>query len=200
MAKSIYVGNLPFETTGEELALLFRNFGTVTRGEVITDRFSGRSRGFGLVEMPSDEEADARDQGSERASPKAAAHWSSTRPVPRATVAVGPRRGGRERYRQGRTRPSQGRQQRCRSATIAGKTDRCDAAASVPSRPSPIVLLHSRRPVLPRDPPATITKSPRSALGVASEHAILLNSSRFVRAWKLPRSTVAPPCEIGIRR
>jgi len=58
MAKSIYVGNLPFATTGEELALLFRNFGTVTRGEVITDRFSGRSRGFGLVEMPSDEEAE----------------------------------------------------------------------------------------------------------------------------------------------
>ena len=58
MAKSIYVGNLPFETTGEELAQLFRAFGTVTSGEVIIDRFTGRSRGFGLVEMPRDEEAD----------------------------------------------------------------------------------------------------------------------------------------------
>lgn len=58
MAKSIYVGNLPFETTGEELTQLFRQFGTVKSGEVIIDRFSGRSRGFGLVEMPSDEEAD----------------------------------------------------------------------------------------------------------------------------------------------
>lgn len=58
MAKSIYVGNLPFETTGEELAQLFRTFGSVTSGEVIIDRFSGRSRGFGFVEMPSDDEAD----------------------------------------------------------------------------------------------------------------------------------------------
>ena len=58
MAKSIYVGNLPFETTGEDLAQLFRTFGSVTSGEVIIDRFSGRSRGFGFVEMSSDDEAD----------------------------------------------------------------------------------------------------------------------------------------------
>jgi len=58
MAKSIYVGNLPFETTGEELAQLFRTYGSVTHGEVIIDQFSGRSRGFGFVEMSSDDEAD----------------------------------------------------------------------------------------------------------------------------------------------
>ena len=58
MAKSIYVGNLPFETTGEELAQLFRTYGSVTSGEVILDKFSGRSHGFGFVEMPSNDEAD----------------------------------------------------------------------------------------------------------------------------------------------
>ena len=52
MAKSIYVGNLPFETTGEELAQLFRQFGTVSSGEVIVDRFSGRSRGSAWWRCP----------------------------------------------------------------------------------------------------------------------------------------------------
>ena len=49
---------MPFKTTDEELAQWFRHFGTVTSGEVITDRYTGRSRGFGLVEMPKDDEAD----------------------------------------------------------------------------------------------------------------------------------------------
>src|SRR4051812_30716949 len=59
MGKNIYVGNLPYDTTGDDLVELFQQFGTVTSGQVIIDRFSGRSRGFGFVEMAQDSEAQA---------------------------------------------------------------------------------------------------------------------------------------------
>src|SRR3954471_25021532 len=58
MAKNIYVGNLPYETTGDDLVELFQAHGAVTSGQVIIDRFSGRSRGFGFVVMANDDEAD----------------------------------------------------------------------------------------------------------------------------------------------
>jgi cold-inducible RNA-binding protein len=58
MAKNIYVGNLPYETTGDDLVELFQTYGSVISGQVIIDRFSGRSRGFGFVEMGDDQEAD----------------------------------------------------------------------------------------------------------------------------------------------
>lgn len=48
---NIYIGNLPFETTGQELADIFAEFGEVTSAKIITDRESGRSRGFGFIEM-----------------------------------------------------------------------------------------------------------------------------------------------------
>lgn len=51
MAKNLYVGNLPFSTTDEELQEAFSQFGTVIRAQVIMDRETGRSRGFGFVEM-----------------------------------------------------------------------------------------------------------------------------------------------------
>jgi RNA recognition motif-containing protein len=51
MSKNIYVGNLPFSTTSEELRAAFAQFGTVTRAQVTMDRETGRSRGFGFVEM-----------------------------------------------------------------------------------------------------------------------------------------------------
>ena len=51
MAKNLYVGNLPFSTTSEDLEQLFGQHGTVTRAQVMTDRETGRSRGFGFVEM-----------------------------------------------------------------------------------------------------------------------------------------------------
>jgi cold-inducible RNA-binding protein len=51
VAKNLYVGNLPFGTTSEELEQLFSQHGTVTRAQVMTDRETGRSRGFGFVEM-----------------------------------------------------------------------------------------------------------------------------------------------------
>jgi RNA recognition motif-containing protein len=51
MSKNIYVGNLPFTTTADDLLSWFGDHGTVTRAQVATDRDSGRSRGFGFVEM-----------------------------------------------------------------------------------------------------------------------------------------------------
>jgi RNA recognition motif-containing protein len=51
MSKNIYVGNLPFSTTSEDLRTAFSQFGTVTRAQVTMDRETGRSRGFGFVEM-----------------------------------------------------------------------------------------------------------------------------------------------------
>jgi RNA recognition motif-containing protein len=51
MATNIYVGNLPFDTTNDQLEDLFGEHGTVSRAQVISDRETGRSRGFGFVEM-----------------------------------------------------------------------------------------------------------------------------------------------------
>ena len=52
----LYVGNLSFNTTSDGLAELFGTVGTVDSANIIEDRETGRSRGFGFVEMPSDEE------------------------------------------------------------------------------------------------------------------------------------------------
>ena len=57
MSKRIYVGGLPFKTTEEEMNALFATYGAVTSAKLITDKYSGQSRGFGFVEMPNDEEA-----------------------------------------------------------------------------------------------------------------------------------------------
>ena len=57
MAKNIYVGNLPWQTTSDDLYQLFSQYGQVAKTQVISDRETGRSRGFGFVEMPNDEEA-----------------------------------------------------------------------------------------------------------------------------------------------
>jgi RNA recognition motif-containing protein len=56
------VGNLPFSTTSDELAALFGQVGAVTSAQVITDRETGRSRGFGFVEMNDDDARKAIDQ------------------------------------------------------------------------------------------------------------------------------------------
>ena len=55
----IYVGNLSFRTTQQELEDLFTNYGSVQEAAVVTDRETGRSRGFGFVTMPEDGEASA---------------------------------------------------------------------------------------------------------------------------------------------
>src|SRR5262245_48775682 len=51
MSKNIYVGNLSFETTADDLMQVFGEYGTVTRAQIVNDRETGRSRGFGFVEM-----------------------------------------------------------------------------------------------------------------------------------------------------
>jgi RNA recognition motif-containing protein len=64
--KNLYVGNLPFSTTQADLEQLFGQYGTVTKVQVIMDRETGRSRGFGFVEMSSGaEEAVAAMNGAE---------------------------------------------------------------------------------------------------------------------------------------
>src|SRR5919109_425092 len=57
MAKNIYVGNLVWDATADDLLTLFQEHGSVARAQVITDRETGRSRGFGFVEMDDDAEA-----------------------------------------------------------------------------------------------------------------------------------------------
>ena len=59
MGRKLYVGNLPFSATQEELSELFGQVGSVESVNIITDKLSGRSRGFGFVEMGSDDEAKA---------------------------------------------------------------------------------------------------------------------------------------------
>jgi cold-inducible RNA-binding protein len=57
MTKKLFVGGLSYETTGETLKETFSRAGTVESATVITDKMSGRSKGFGFVEMSSEEEA-----------------------------------------------------------------------------------------------------------------------------------------------
>jgi RNA recognition motif-containing protein len=59
MGKKLYVGNLPYSVTDEVLEQLFSAHGTVQSAQVIMDRDTGRSKGFGFVEMGSDAEAQA---------------------------------------------------------------------------------------------------------------------------------------------
>lgn len=58
MGKKIYVGNLPFTTTNESLSEMFASFGKVDSSKIVIDRDSGRSKGFGFVEMSVGAEAD----------------------------------------------------------------------------------------------------------------------------------------------
>jgi RNA recognition motif-containing protein len=57
MAAKLFVGNLNYTVTGDDLKALFASAGTVADAVVISDKMTGRSRGFGFVEMSSDEEA-----------------------------------------------------------------------------------------------------------------------------------------------
>jgi len=58
MATELYVGNLAYEVTDDELRELFSSVGEVRSAKVIIDRMSGRSKGFGFVDMASEEDAD----------------------------------------------------------------------------------------------------------------------------------------------
>ena len=57
MGKKLYVGNLPFSATDDTLRQIFEQAGAVESAKVISDRDTGRSKGFGFVEMSSDKEA-----------------------------------------------------------------------------------------------------------------------------------------------
>jgi cold-inducible RNA-binding protein len=58
MGAKLYVGNLPYSVTEERLQQHFAQHGSVVSARIITDKFSGRSKGFGFVEMSSDDEAE----------------------------------------------------------------------------------------------------------------------------------------------
>lgn len=59
MAKKLYVGGLPYSTTEDALKAAFSQAGTVESASIISDRMTGRSKGFGFIEMSTDEEAQA---------------------------------------------------------------------------------------------------------------------------------------------
>jgi len=63
MGKRLYVGNLSYSVDSSSLEQMFAQYGTVNSAEVISDRESGRSKGFGFVEMGTDEEAQAAITG-----------------------------------------------------------------------------------------------------------------------------------------
>lgn len=56
---NIYVGNLSFDVTEDELKEMFAEYGEVASVNIITDRYTGKSKGFGFVEMPTQAEAEA---------------------------------------------------------------------------------------------------------------------------------------------
>ena len=66
MGRKLYVGNLPYQTGETELTELFSRAGTVESARIMRDMATGRARGFGFVEMASDEEAQTRHLGAER--------------------------------------------------------------------------------------------------------------------------------------
>jgi RNA recognition motif-containing protein len=63
MGKKLYVGNLSYDTSNDTLQEMFEAFGTVQSAQIIMDRETGRSKGFGFVEMGSDQEAQAAING-----------------------------------------------------------------------------------------------------------------------------------------
>ncbi|HLJ09998.1 MAG TPA: RNA-binding protein [Planctomycetaceae bacterium] len=63
MAANLYVGNLSYNVTSSDLEKLFSQFGTVKSAQVVSDKFSGRSKGFGFVEMQADADAQAAITG-----------------------------------------------------------------------------------------------------------------------------------------
>lgn len=65
MAKKLFVGNLPYTTTNEDLQKHFEQYGEVLSAAVIMDRATNRSKGFGFVEMANDAEADAAINGAD---------------------------------------------------------------------------------------------------------------------------------------
>jgi RNA recognition motif-containing protein len=102
MAKRLYVGNLRYTVTSENLQQLFEPYGTVSSAQVLSDRETGRSRGFGFVEMVNDDEAltaieslDGQDHDGRRLT------VNEARPRTPGGGAGGGSRGGSGGYRSG---------------------------------------------------------------------------------------------------
>ncbi len=93
MGKKLYVGNLPFTATEELLTDTFSQYGTVDSAKIITDKETGKSKGFGFVEMATDDEA-------QEAIDKLNGHDFGGRPIkvneakPKAPTTGGGSRGG----------------------------------------------------------------------------------------------------------
>ncbi|MBH22190.1 MAG: RNA-binding protein [Candidatus Marinimicrobia bacterium] len=60
---NVYVGNLSYDLSEEDLKNAFGEYGEVTSAKIVSDRYSGRSKGFGFIEMSSDDEAKAAIEG-----------------------------------------------------------------------------------------------------------------------------------------
>ena len=90
MAKKLYVGNLTYNVNESDLEALFSQFGTVQSAQIIIDRDTNRSKGFGFVEMGSDAEAQAAIlSGESNASRKAVTELADLEPVERKQAAEG---------------------------------------------------------------------------------------------------------------
>jgi RNA recognition motif-containing protein len=100
MSKNLYVGNLPYTTTVDELREAFAQYGDVTSAQIITDRETGQSRGFGFVEMASGaEEAIAHLNGSQFQGRTLTVNEARPREArPRSSGYDRPRGGPRRRY------------------------------------------------------------------------------------------------------
>ena len=97
MGRKLYVGNLPFSATNESLSEAFAKCGTVDSAKIIMDRDTGRSKGFGFVEMSTDAEAQACiDQlnGSD---------WEGRPLTVNEAKPMAPREGGRSEFGGGRS-------------------------------------------------------------------------------------------------
>ena len=94
---NIYAGNLPYQVTEEDLRKAFEEFGRVESAKIITDMYSGRSKGFGFVEMPDEGEANSAIEGLNGKDLK-----GRTLNVSKARPRSESRRGGRQRRGGGR--------------------------------------------------------------------------------------------------
>lgn len=106
--KNLFVGNMSFQTTADDLRALFEPFGQLARVHVATDRETGRARGFGFVEMPNDAEAakaiaalDGKDVGGRNlkvneARPKSESGGSGPRGPRGGSGGSGGDRGGKD--------------------------------------------------------------------------------------------------------
>ena len=92
---NIYVGNLSYSVTNEDLRKAFEQFGEVSTANVVTDKFTGQSKGFGFVEMSNKAQAEAAIKGLDGADIKGRiVRVNEARPRTEGGPTSGPRRGG----------------------------------------------------------------------------------------------------------